>query len=229
MNIEGTYTFQATPEDVWRCLSDQQFLTHALPGLDGLERKSEGIYTARLSLKQPPLKGTYTEKVTLSNYYAPYYCHIGIDGDNLSGDALIQLRPQHNLTIVNYKGEVRIAKLGALVPPAVISGITKLLLQQFFNEIATHLHDLRQDEIVSAEDILIDASSPSRNNATIHGVQTPIAPQATTSLLHKLVHLTGLGAGDPLEEARWASRIRRIGIASGLLFLVWVGTRLPRR
>lgn len=229
MNIEGTYTFQATPEDVWRCLSDQSLLTRALPGLDSLERASEGTYSVILSIKQAPLKGTYTEKVTLSNYYAPYYCHIGIDGDNLSGDGLIQLRAHENMTIVNYKGSISIGKFGALVPPALTRGITKLLLQQFFNEIASHLRDLRQGEILSEEEILIEASSISRRNATLPGIQTPTAPPETATLLHKLVHLSGLGAGDPLEETRWTTRIRRVGIASGLLFLVWIGTRLPRR
>src|SRR5256885_13676838 len=41
MIIEGTYTLQATPEDVWRCLMDEQILRSAIPGLESLERRSE--------------------------------------------------------------------------------------------------------------------------------------------------------------------------------------------
>ncbi len=236
MNIEGTYTFQASPEDVWRCLSDQQLLTRALPGIEGLERVSQGIYTVTLSINQAPLKGTYKERVTLSNYYAPHYCHIGIDGDNLNGDAIIQLHAHDHMTIVNYKGSVRIGKLGALVPPALTRGITKLILQQFFNELAAQLRDLNHVESVSDEEILIETSSISRRNTTIPAVQiSPIAaeemPRTPQSppLLQKIVHLSGLGEGDPEQEVRWTTRIRRIGIASGLLVLVWIGTRLPRR
>lgn len=233
MNIEGTYTFQASPEAVWRCLSDQQLLTRALPGIEGLERVSQAIYTVTLSINQTPLKGTYKERVTLSNYYAPYYCHIGIDGDNLNGDGIIQLRAHEHMTILNYKGSVRIGKLGALVPPALTRGITKLFLQQFFNEIAARLRDLNHMESLSDEEVLIETSSISRRNTTIPTVQvSPIAAQETLQnppLLQKLVHLSGLGEGDPEQEVRWTTRIRRIGIASGLLFLVWIGTRLPRR
>lgn len=236
MNIEGTYTFEAAPEDVWRCLSDQQLLMHTLPGIEGLEHVGQATYTLTISIKQVLLKGTYKAKVTLSNYNAPHTCHIDIDGDNLSGDGSIQLHAHEHLTIVDYKGSVRIGKLGALVPPALTRGITKLILQQFFNEIAAHLrdshapHDSQSPTIISAEEILIETSSiPRRSTATLETQAAPALSQAIPSLLQKLVHLSGLGAGDREQEVRWATRIRRFGIASGLLFLVWVGTRLPRR
>ena len=37
MEIEGTYTLQASPEEVWQCLMDTQVLRSAIPGVEQLE------------------------------------------------------------------------------------------------------------------------------------------------------------------------------------------------
>jgi hypothetical protein len=38
-----------------------------------------------------------------------------------------------------------------------------------------------------------------------------------------------LGAGDPVAEVLWVNRLRRTGILLGLLLLVWIGSRIPRK
>ena len=49
------------------------------------------------------------------------------------------------------------------------------------------------------------------------------------ALLHKIVRQLGLGGNDAQLEEQWVIRLRRVGFASMLLLLVWVGTRLPRK
>src|SRR5438552_998859 len=109
MIIEGTYTLQATPEDVWRCLMDEQILrtTHAAPEV--IE-----------------------------------YSHVQITDEQLN---------EHSVT----------------------------------------------------------QSSDTQ-----------------PTFLHRVVHLSGLGEGDPLLEELWVSRVKRYGTLMGLLLLVLLGTRLPR-
>ncbi len=46
---------------------------------------------------------------------------------------------------------------------------------------------------------------------------------------HRIVRQLRLGSNDPLLEEQWVRRLRRIGIVSVLLLLVWIGTRLPRK
>jgi len=52
-------------------------------------------------------------------------------------------------------------------------------------------------------------------------------PQKSDRFLRFVVRRLGLGEGDPVEEERWVKRVRRFGVLSILLLLVWVGTRLP--
>ncbi len=50
MDIEGTYTLQAPPEEVWGCLKDQQVLQRTIPGVERIEALSEEKYAGRLQL-----------------------------------------------------------------------------------------------------------------------------------------------------------------------------------
>jgi len=59
MNITGTYTLQATPEEIWQCLSSRQVVNSALPGIERLEQLDTQNYLLSLHIKQAPLMGTY--------------------------------------------------------------------------------------------------------------------------------------------------------------------------
>jgi len=47
-------------------------------------------------------------------------------------------------------------------------------------------------------------------------------------LFPTIFRLLGLGHGEPEQEQMWTNRLRRASTIVSLLFLVWVGTRLPR-
>lgn len=233
MDIEGTYTLQATTEEVWQHLTDRQVLLHAIPGVEQLEKVDDQTYSLHLRIAYAPLIGTYQGQAIVTDKQPPYQCRVALEGEgrqsSFRGEGTLHLSAQEDMTVISYSGTLRIGKLGTLLPPTLTRGVAKLLLQEFFNEIANALRSSQREH--ESADILTEEFAGttivkrhiSQAEDTLHSAET------RTSWLQRFVHLAGLGAGDPLEEVRWTERLRRIGIASGLLFLVWVGTRLPRK
>jgi carbon monoxide dehydrogenase subunit G len=237
MDIEGTYTLQASPEDVWKCLMDQQVLRRAIPGVEQLELIGENKYDITLHIKQTPLIGTYHGQATVTEQHYPYYYNIAIEGEGgpgtISGEGVVHLNCRDENTVVAYKGTLNIGKLGTLLPPPLVKGTAKLLLQQFFTALAEHLRTLPRPVSTIEVPEHNQESQESQERATLRQLEEQIAILAAnaepTKLLHTLVHELKLGGGDPILEEQWVNRIRRIGFVFGLLLLVWIGTRLPRR
>ncbi len=126
MDIEGTYTLQASPEDVWRCLMDQQVLRHAIPGVEKLESLGQHEHGITLQIRQPPLIGVYHGRVMLTDQHYPYHYSIAIEGEGrqstINGHGVIHLSGRGENTVVAYKGTVNIGKLGTLLPAPVVKG-----------------------------------------------------------------------------------------------------------
>jgi carbon monoxide dehydrogenase subunit G len=242
MDIEGTYTLQALPEDVWRCLMDQQVLRQAIPGVEKLELLGENKHGITLQIRQSPLTGVYHGQIMLTQQHYPYHYSLAFEGEGrqgiISGHGVVHLSGRGENTIVAYKGTVNLGKLGTLLPAPVVKGAARLLLNQFFSALAASMRTLqpahagigngdfrrgRQDPFLAqAEgeyDFLVSTPAPPSH------LDQPARPAFLLSIVQGL----GLGNADPELEKLWVQRIRRAGVLCGLLTLVWVGTRLPRR
>ena len=235
MDIEGTYTLQASQEDVWHCLMDAQALRRAIPGVERLEVLGEYKHGITLDIRQSPLMGAYRGQVTVTErHYPTDYC-ILFEGEGrqstINGQGVVQLHTLGENTIVSYKGAVNLGKLATLLPAPVVKGAAKLLIQQFFLALADQLrvmHPVKVIEVGSGRSDENGNRSAIRGNGENYGAgaESLVAP---TAFLHRIVRRLGLGEGDLEQELLWLQRVRRYGVIAGLLFLVWVGTRLPRR
>ncbi len=223
MNIEGIYTFQAKAEEIRQSLEDQATLRRIIPGLEQLERVSDNRYSVSIHIKYAPLTGSYRGYVTISKGEQPdsYHCVIESSGgtDTISGICSIQFHENGDNTTLTYKGTLTISKRGTRLSPAVTRGAARLLMQQFFTVLANQVH--------------MDTTPLSAEKAGSNGhIDILIAPPESvtrTPIAHGIAHLFRLGADDPLREEIWANWIRRAGLISGFLLLVWIGTRLPPR
>ncbi len=237
MDIEGTYTLQAPQEDVWHCLMDAQALRRAIPGVTRLEVLDEYKHGITLDIRQSPLMGAYRGQVTVLEQHYPSDYRIAFEGEGrqstISGQGVVQLNTHGENTIVSYKGTVNLGKLATLLPAPVVKGTTKLLIQQFFLALADQLRVIHPVSVVEARsgDSRIGESDNKLvtqahgSNGEDYRAET-IAP---TTFIHRVVRRLGIGEGDLEQELLWVQRVRRYGVIAGLLFLVWVGTRLPRR
>jgi carbon monoxide dehydrogenase subunit G len=240
MDIEGTYTLQASPEDVWQSLLDRQVLLRTIPGIEQLEQLDKDTYAIAIHVKQAPLIGTYHGHVSVAEQHFPYHYRLIIDGEGrqstLSGNGVIHLSQRDSMTIIAYKGTLNLGKLGTLLPTAIVKGTAKMLIQQFFTALADHLRAKVPVQIIASSEegeYTSIVKQPGGEIVILPPFVPPLEEEAQLTLsrtpLRSVVHRFGLGAGDPVQEALWERRIQRIGIMSGLLLLVWIGTRLPRK
>ncbi|MHB8597456.1 MAG: CoxG family protein [Ktedonobacteraceae bacterium] len=237
MDIEGTYTLQAPQEDVWHCLMDAQALRRAIPGVERLEVLDEYKHGITLDIRQSPLMGAYRGQVTVLERHYPSDYRIAFEGEGrqstISGQGIVQLNTHGENTIVSYKGTVNLGKLATLLPTPVVKGATKLLIQQFFLALADQLrviHPVSVIEARSGDGRIGESDNKLVAQANGHnGEDARAEAVAPTKFIHRVVRRLGIGEGDLEQELLWVQRVRRYGVIAGLLFLVWVGTRLPRR
>lgn len=240
MDIEGTYTLQAPQEDVWHCLMDVQALRRAIPGVQRLEVLGEYRHGITLDIRQSPLMGAYRGQVMVTERHYPTDYSIEFEGEGrqtaISGHGVVRLHTLGENTIVSYKGTVNPGKLATLLPAPLVKGSAKLLIQQFFLALADQLRVMHPVTVVEAESVNapgMETSVKSLAQTSRSGLENlpayaePLPAQIT--VLHRIVRLLGIGGGEREQELIWVQRIRRYGVIAGLLFLVWVGTRLPRR
>ncbi len=220
MNIEGRYTFQARSEAIRRRLADSETLRRVIPGLEHLERVDENRYDVAIHIRYAPLAGSYRGYIAISRDDDGYRFVIESNGDTdtISGSGSMQFHEKVDNTTLIYRGTLAMSRGGTQLSPVVTRGAAKFLMQQFFGALANQLHaetPSSEEEVGSNghQDIFISLPEGAR--------PTPIA--------QSIVHLLGLGADDPLQEKIWANRVRRVGLVSGFLLLVWIGTRLPPR
>ncbi len=229
MNIEGTYTLQASPEDVWKSLMDRRILRHAIPGLEQLEVQDQNIYTVVMHIERAPLKGSYSGRVTVSDQDYPYQYRISMEGEGQQGpiasECIVRLDGYDENTVVVYKGSLTFDKPDTVLSTPLVKGAIKLLLQQFFLALADQLRAARPTVAYRAE---ARPTLPQIEQPPVHSRAHSASTDQSTRL-HAIVHRLHLGGDDPIAEEQWVHRLRRVGITAALLFLVWIGTRLPRR
>ena len=229
MDIDGTYTLQASPQVVWNFLMDQDMLQHTIQGMEHLERTGEDTYAFTLHIKYAPVRGAYSGNAVVSKLEYPYSYHMEAEGEGVPGifraEWNITLTALDENTVVAYQGNLHFSRVSAQFPSSLIKGIVKVLIQQFFTAIADHL---RSDSYVyerDTETYLTQVEASHMHNGRMEASSSP----DKSSFLYLVVRQFGLGGNDPFLEQQWVNRLRRIGLVSMLLFFVWVGTRLPRR
>lgn len=234
MNIEGTYTLQAAKEEVWRHLVGQEILRTTIPGVESIERVDEGVYDMTVATHYASLKGSYRVRLTFSEQHYPYHYRFKLEREEgtFNGSGSVNLSSHGNTTVVAYKGTLTTSKSSIQLPQLMVKGAVKLFIQQYFLALAERLqseqrlHSITDREAGDNEFIRRDSII----EMEVETVQEYEEQDATRPTIYsRIVSLFHLGAGDPEREIAWEQRLQRIGMVSGLLFLVWVGTRLPRR
>lgn len=231
MEIDGTYTLQAPVEEVWRCLMEQQTIQRAIPGLERLTRVDEHTYSFAVQIRYAPLRGSYTGSATILEQQYPVSCRLKIEGEGqsnqFSGECELQLITQNANTVISYRGAIQLGRGSNLISTPLIRGAVKVLLQQFFTALGDQLRSEREGPIyVTTLEEMYEMPFMEEQLSEHLPVVRSSAPGG---FLRRVVRVLGLGQHNPLKEEQWVQILRQVGIAAVLLFLVWVGTRLPRR
>jgi uncharacterized protein len=229
MDIDGTYTLQAPPEVVWNLLMDQDMLQQNIQGMERLEQAGENTYAFTLHIKHAPLRGAYSGIAVVTKMEYPYLSHMKAEGEGMPGtfraEWNITLTAHDEHTVVAYQGSLHFSRANTQLPSPLVKGTIKVLIQQFFMSVDDHLRSASHSYQHASEAHIAQLDVSHIHNGSVASSTFP----DESSFLHSIVRQLGLGDNDPFLEQQWVDRLRRIGIISMLLFLVWVGTRLPRR
>ena len=143
MNINGTYTLQASPEVVWTLLMDIQTLQRTIQGIERLERTGEDTYAFTLHIKHAPLRGSYSGNAVATKLEYPYSYHMRAEGEGIPctfhAEWNITLTAQDENTVVAYQGSLHFSRANAQLPSPLVKGTIKVLIQHFFTAVADHL------------------------------------------------------------------------------------------
>jgi carbon monoxide dehydrogenase subunit G len=233
MDIQGTYTLPASPTEVWHYLLDTQLLQQTVPGIEHLEQVSENTYAIAINIKLAPLEGTYQGYVTLSEQHYPCSYCLSFEGEGeygaISGNGCVHLNEHHGATVIGYKGMLMYGGHEMPIPPKLVKGAVKLIIQQFFTTLATQLPTKEHRRVINTESLEEIYSNGRVRGKIVFPVPHTTPISATKSFFSKIVHRFELGAGDYEREKHWERLLRNGGMLLGFLLLVWIGTRLPRR
>jgi len=230
MDIEGTYTLQAPPEEVWQDLMNLSTIQQAIPGLERLAQIDEHTYSFTLQIRYAPLRGTYVGQATVleQNYPAAYQLKIEGEGQSSPFRSVfnIHLSKHDANTVVGYQGTIQLGTHTRISAPMVKATI-KMLLQQFFTALTDQIRTERESPVyvTTLEEMY---EMPFMEEQLSENLQVRYQ-ERPMDLLHRLVHRLNLGRDNPMLEDVWAQRLRQIGFITLFLLLVWLGTRLPRR
>jgi hypothetical protein len=143
MKIEGSYTFHAPREQVWKVLLDTDALARALPGCQGLNEVGENEYEAVMRIKVGPVEGTYTGKIVLEEIRPPEHYKLKVSGQGnagfMRGEGTLDLEEQNGNTILKYQGETQVGGRIASVGQRLLNSVATRLINQGLKQLESEL------------------------------------------------------------------------------------------
>ena len=150
MNLNGTFTFQGTRQDVWDLLQDPVVLAKALPGTERLTKvgddRYEGVMKASIG---PVTEAQFAMNVTLTDKTPPERYTMTIDGRGTAGyvrgTAKVELQDAaEGTTLMQYTSEVHVGGRIAAVGQRLLDSVAKMMARQALDSLNRELR-LRLD------------------------------------------------------------------------------------
>ena len=136
MDISGTYTFNAPPEEVWALLMDPAVISSCIPGCDRFEPEGENRYRARLTVALAAITGSYEGTVELVDLVAPVSYRLVAKGQGrpgfVNGSSTVILRQEAATTVVEVSGTVQTGGAIARLGQRLMGGVSQMMLDRFF-------------------------------------------------------------------------------------------------
>jgi carbon monoxide dehydrogenase subunit G len=154
LHVEGSYTFKAPRDQVYRLLLDPESLKTCIPGCESMALVGPDTYEATVKVGIAAVKGTYKGQVRISDKVEPEQYRMAIEGKGGpgfgKGSALITLVEAEGTTIVKVAGGGQVGGLIAGVAQRLVGGVSKMMMDQFFGcmakkvEVGAHAADAAQ-------------------------------------------------------------------------------------
>ena len=139
MKIEGSYTFKAPREKVWRALLDPKVMAECMPGCDGLKEIGPDQYEATMKIGVASVKGNYKGKVSVKDKRPPEHYVLSGEGSGgpgfMQGEVAIDLEERGAETVLTYSTDAKVGGLIAGLGQRMVGGVAKMIVEQFFKKV----------------------------------------------------------------------------------------------
>ncbi|TDE37957.1 CoxG family protein [Antarcticimicrobium sediminis] len=144
MELNGSQTLAATPDQVWSALFDRAVLEQAIPGCESLEQTSDTSFSAVVKLKIGPVSARFKGDVELSDIAPGLSCTLSGKGSGgiagfAKGAARVTLTPQGAQTVLDYTADVAVGGKLAALGNRLIKATAQKLTGEFFANFNTAL------------------------------------------------------------------------------------------
>ena len=138
MRLEGSKAFPTAPQATYELITNPDAISRAMPGLKELRVVSENSYEARMEVGVAGIKGVYDGTLEMADIVPGESYRLLLKGEGPMGfmdaDVSISLAAmEDDKTNVAYAGEAKVGGTVAGVGQRMLSGVAKLIINQFFN------------------------------------------------------------------------------------------------
>lgn len=171
MKLEGTYKFNASPEQVWEAFMDPEVLAKTMPGCETLESTGENQYKGRMRMRVGPVQGIFEGKVTLTDLEEPESYNMEVSGRGpsgfMDGEGSVRLEETEDGCIMHYTGTAQVGGRLAQVGQRLMDSSARAIIKQSLDNLA--------QQIAARE----EAASANGETATATPPPAPEAPSQT--------------------------------------------------
>ena len=204
MKLQGTHTFDAPRERVWRAILDPAVLARTLPGCQKLERVGENDFQGVLNVQVGPVKGQFQGTLVLTDVRPLEGYHMKLDGKGpagfMNGEGDLRLTDAGSSTLLTYDIDSQVGGRVAAVGQRLLESSSKSIARQGLEGLAREIAAMGDSEAAAA----------------------PIPPPAQLSQTELAARVAGDVARDlvPPERRPWLIAGALLGLAVVILLLV---------
>lgn len=192
MKIQGSHTFDAPREQVWRALLDPAILARTLPGCERLERLGENDFQGALNVQVGPVKGQFQGTLQLSDLRPLEGYHMKLDGKGpagfMTGEGDLKLSDAGGSTSLAYDLDAQIGGRIAGVGQRLLESSTKSITRQGLEGLAREIAAMPSASIGDAADAPPPAVSPAASTKPpVQPTQAQMAARLATDVVRDVV------------------------------------------
>jgi uncharacterized protein len=144
LKITGSYTLDASQEEVWAALNDIEVLARVVPGCERLDQVGDNVFEGTVKIGIQAIKGSYNGKIRLEDIQPPKHYKLVASGKSangvVDGAGTVDLETlPDGKTQLNYGGEAQIGGVLASVGQRLIEGASRQLINQSLKALAEQI------------------------------------------------------------------------------------------